>query len=264
MSPLGVLTLAAACAAPPPPVDPNTYLRHLVGRQRQQEEALSRYTYDVTEAREELDGQGRVVRRRERSYEVFHVKGRPVRRLVARDGQPLPPEERAARDRKAREMAQAIREGRVAAEQPGVRISRILERYDFRAGGSEEIDGRCARVFDFAARPGDSALERDFLLKKLAGRIWVDAGEDAVVRLDVRNTSGVRLALGLAASVSTASFQGEFQRLEAGVWLPKQLQGSARGKKLVVFSFHLRERLSFSNYRRFDVSIEEKPRPEWP
>ena len=261
MSLLGALALAAGCAAPPPPVEPNAYVRHLVGRQRRQEDALSQYTYDVTEAREDVDGQGRVVRRRERAYEVFHVKGRPVRRLVSRDGRPLPAAEREANDRRAREKAHAIRSGEVATEQPGVRISRILERYDFRDAGSEELNGRCARVFDFTARPGDFELERDFVLKKLAGRLWVDAGEDAVVRLEARNTGGVRIAAGLAASVAAASFLGEFQRLEPGLWLPKLMQGSARGKKLVFFGFHVRERLSFANYRRFDVSVNEKLEP---
>lgn len=260
MSFLGALAVASACAVAPP-VDANVYVRHLVGIQRRQEEALSRYTYDVSEAREEVDGQGRVVRRRERAYEVFHVKGRPVRRLVSRDGRPLAAGDREAIDRRAQEMAQAIRNGQVATEQPGVRISRILERYDFRAAGEEQVNGRCARVFDFVARPGDFELERDFVLKKLAGRLWVDVAEDAVVRLEARNTGGLRLALGIAASVSAAAFECEFLRLEAGVWLPKLMQGSARGKKLVFFGFDVRERLTFSNYRQFDVSVEEKLQP---
>jgi hypothetical protein len=260
MGPMSLLALAlsSACAVPPPPVEPNVYVRQLIGRQRSQEEALSRYAYDVVETREDVDGKGRVVRRRERSYEVYHVKGRPVRRLVARDGRPLPPAERERIDQRARETAEAIQNGKAVSEQPGIRISRILERYDFRAAGSEEVAGRCARAFDFVARPGDFQLERDFVLRKLAGRLWIDVGEDAVVRLEVRNTGGVRIALGLAANVASASLLGEFARLEPGVWLPRLLQGSARGKKLVFFGFHVRERLSFSNYRRFAVDVEEQ------
>jgi hypothetical protein len=258
---LAALAAATTCAAAPPVADADAYVRHLVGGQRRQEEALSRYTYDVREMREDVDGHGRVVRRRERVYEVFHVRGRPVRRLITRDGRPLPPADRAANDRRAQELAQRIREGRVASEQPGVRISRILERYDFRNVGSEQVEGRCARVFDFAARPGDFELERDFVLKKLAGRLWVDVAEEAVVRLEARNTDGVRIALGIAASVNAASFRGDFLRLEAGVWVPREMQGSARGKKLVFFGFHVRERLSFTSYRRFSVDVEERHQP---
>ena len=258
-----LLALAAgvSCAAGPPIADADAYVRQLVGGQRRQEEALSRYTYDVAESREDLDAQGRAVRRRTRSYEVYHVKGRPVRRLVSRDGQPLSPAERASVDERSRASAEAIRSGQTVSEEPGPRLSRILERYLFRFAGREELDGRCTLVFDFAARPGDFKLERDFVLKKLAGRLWVDEEEQAVSRLDVRNTGGVRIALGLAANVSSASFHGEFVRLEPGVWLPRLLQGGAEGRKLLFIGFRVRETLAFANYRRFDVTTGETTRP---
>lgn len=251
------LAVVAGCALPPPPVDADAYVRQLVLGQRRQEEALSRYTYDVTETREELDRKGRVTRRIERAYEVYHVKGRPVRRLVSRDRRPLPPREQARHEARARELAQAIREGTAVSERPGLRISRILERYAFHDSGAEEIEGRCARVFDFTARPGRFDLERDGVLRKLAGRLWVDAAEDAVVRLEVRNTAAVKVAAGLAANVSAASLHGEFVRLEPGVWLPKLLRGGARGRKLLVFGFEVRETMRFENYRRFAVDVEE-------
>ncbi len=257
---LAATALASACTAGPLP-DPNVYVRQLLTVQRRQEEALSRYTYDVTETREELDAQGRVSRRRTRAYAVFHVKGRPVRRLVARDGQPLSPAERERIDRRTREMTKALADGTAATEQPGVRLSRILERYDFRSAGREELNGRCALVFDFAARPGDFPLERDFVLRKLAGRLWVDEEEQAVVRLDVRNTGGVKIAFGLGASISSAGFHGEFVRMEEGVWLPRLLQGRAEGRKLLFLGFRLRDTLAFANYRRFEVAVEEQARP---
>jgi len=259
--PLAALAVAASCAAAPPVTDAKAYVQGLVGGQRRQEEALSRYTYDVSESREDLDSRGRSVRRRTRGYEVYHVKGRPVRRLVSRDGRPLPPADQQRVDERARALAEAIRNGQTVSEEPGVRLSRILERYDFRFAGREELAGRCALVFEFSPRPGDFALDRDFLLKKLAGRLWVDEAERAVVRLDVRNTGGVKIALGLGASVSSASFRGEFERLEPGVWLPRLLQGGAQGRKLLFIGFHVRETLAFGNYRRFDVSTDETVRP---
>lgn len=261
MIPFAAFAVATTCAAGPALPDANAYVRHLVGGQRGQEEALSRYTYDVTESREDLDAQGRAVRRSSRSYEVYHVKGRPVRRLVARDGRPLAPVERQRVDERARELAQAIRSGQTVGEQPGVRLSRILERYDFRFSGSEAVDGRCALVFDFAALPGDFRLERDFVLKKLAGRLWVDDAEQAVVRLDARNTGSVRIALGIGANVSAAAFRAEFVRLEPGVWLPRLLQGGAEGRKLLFIGFRVRETLSFAGYRRFEVRSEEQVQP---
>ncbi len=256
------LALASSCPAGENPIaDTNTYVRQLVGLQRRQEEALSLYTYDVTETREDLDGSGRVERRRSRSYEVFHVRGRPVRKLVARDGRPLSPAERETYERRARELADAIRSGRAASEQPGVRLSRILERYDFTSGGREQVNGRCALVFDFKARPGDFALERDFVLRKLAGRLWVDEAEQAVVRVEVHSTGGVSVALGIAVKVSAAAFKAEFRRMEEGVWLPASIEASAAGRKLLFIGFRVRERLAFDDYKRFSVDVQEQVRP---
>ena len=254
------LLLGVSCAAGGPLPEGNAFVRGLVGAQRQREEAASLYTYDVTEVREQLDRDGRTRRRETRAYEVFHVKGRPVRRLVAKDGRPLEGKEREREERRAGELASALRAGRAASEQPGVRLSRILERYDFSAIGREAVDERCALVFDFAARPGDFDLERDGLLRRLAGRLWVDEAEKAVARVEVRNSSGLRFALGLGATVSSLSFHARFRRLEEGAWLPRSLAVSAEGRKLLFKGFRVRTTTTYDRYRRFEVDVREEVR----
>jgi hypothetical protein len=122
------------------------------------------------------------------------------------------------------------------------------------------VDERCALVFDFAARPGDFALERDGLLRRLAGRLWVDEAEEAVARVEVRNTSGLRFALGLGATVSSLSFEARFRRLEEGVWLPRSLAVSAKGKKLLFKGFRVRTTTTYDRYRRFEVDVLEEVR----
>jgi hypothetical protein len=257
---VSALLLGVACAAFAPLPEGNAFVRGLVGAQRQREEAVSLYTYDVTEVREQLDRDGRTRRRETRAYEVFHVKGRPVRRLVAKDGRPLEGKEREREERRAGELASALRAGRAASEQPGVRLSRILERYDFSAIGREAVDERCALVFDFVARPGDFDLERDGLLRRLAGRLWVDEAEKAVARVEVRNSSGLRFALGLGATVSSLSFHARFRRLEEGAWLPRSLAVSAEGRKLLFKGFRVRTTTTYDRYRRFEVDVREEVR----
>jgi hypothetical protein len=259
---LATLLLAAACLpGAPPPADPNAFVRGLVGTQEKREEALSLYTYDVDEAREELDSQGRPRRRETRSFEVFFVHGRPVRRLVARNGRLLAPKEREKEDARARRLAADLEAGRAATEQAGVRISRILERYGFTYAGREEVDGRCALAFDFAARPGRFDLERDGVLRRLAGRLWVDEEERAVARIRVRNTEGLRFAFGLGATVSSLGFEAAFARMEDGVWLPRRVEARAEGRKLLFVSFRTRTTTTYTNYRRFAVEVDEQVSP---
>ncbi|MFN8092658.1 MAG: hypothetical protein U0599_10640 [Vicinamibacteria bacterium] len=254
--------LAAACVpGAPAPADANAYVRALVSAQRVREEALSLYTYDVAEVREDLDAGGRAARRETKGFEVFFVRGRPVRRLVERDGRPLPAKERAREDARARQLADDLAAGRSATEQPGLRISRVLERYDFAYAGREDVAGRCALAFDVAARPGRFDLDRDALLRRLAGRLWVDEEDRAVVRLQVRNTGGLRVGLGIAASVSSLGLEAEFARMEDGVWLPRRVEARAEGRKLLFASFRVRTTTTYSNYRRFAVDVEERVAP---
>lgn len=257
-----VLLLAGeACPAGASPPDANAFVRGLVGGQRRSEEALSRFTYDVTEIRERLDKHGRARRKEIRVYQVFYVMGRPVRRLVSRNNRELSDDDREREALRVQKLAEAIREGRAVTEQPGVRLSRILERYDFRSRGTEQVEGRCSLVFDFAALPGDFELERDKLLRKLAGRLWVDAEEHAVARLEIRNTSGLRFAFGLGASLSTLSFHLAFTYMEEGVWLPLRLETYAEGRRFLFRKFRTRRTTTYSNYRRFEVDVQEEIQP---
>jgi hypothetical protein len=259
---LAVLLLSAACPVAAPLPDGDTFVRGLLSAQRGREDALSRYTYDVSERREELDRSGRVRKRRTRDFEVFMVRGRPVRRLVATDGQPLTGRAREKEERRVRELAEALATGRAATEQPGVRLSKVLERYRFVAVSRAELEGRCAIAFEFAALPGAFALERDSVLRRLAGRLWVDEEERAVARVEVHNTSAIRIALGLGASVSSLGFRSEFTRLPDGVWLPRSIETLAVGRKLLVSGFRVRTTTSYGRYRRFEVEVQEQLREE--
>jgi hypothetical protein len=113
---------------------------------------------------------------------------------------------------------------------------------------------------EFTALPGDFALERDSVLRRLAGRLWVDEEERAVARVEVHNTSAIRIALGLGASVSSLGFRSEFTRLPDGVWLPRSIETLAVGRKLLVSGPWTTT--SYGRYRRFEVEVLEQLREE--
>jgi hypothetical protein len=235
----------------------NAYVRRLVDKQRHREELLDRYTYDVLATRDNLDERGAVKESRTRRYEVFFVKGRPVRRLVAEDGRALPAEKQAQEDRKARELAEAVRAGRTVSERPGLRLSAVLERYDFRAVGRETIDGRSALVLEFAARPGERKLDNDRVLRQLQGRLWVDEAEEEIARAELTNVAPLKFGLGLGASVSSLTTRLEFRKVDDAIWLPAEDETLATGRVLLLKRFRTRIRRTYSGYRRFDVDSEE-------
>jgi hypothetical protein len=238
--------------------DGNALVRELAQKQRRWEEILNRYTYDLEMVRDDLDRDDRVTKRESRRYEVFYVKGRPIRRQVAEGGQRLSAERQAKVDREVKEKVDAINEQRVAVETPAVRLSAILERYDFRSVGREAMDGRPAIVLEFSALPGSRPLAHDDVLRNLAGRVWMDEAEREVVRAEVRNTAGVKFFLGLGASVSAVSGVFEFRKVGDTLWLPVRDETRAAGRMFLVKAFRTRVVHTYGNFRRFDVQSEEK------
>jgi hypothetical protein len=259
------LALHTGCAppaapAPPPLPEGNAYVRALVERHRERELLADSYAYDLTEEREELDGQGRVRRRESRRGVVFHVQGRPVRTLVEENGRALPPKRAAREAAESRRQAAAIASGAVAVERPAVRLSRLLEASAFTTVGRDDVDGRPALRLEFAPRAG-AATGGDRALRRLAGRVWIDEAEGQVVRAAFHNTEPLRVRHGLLASVSRLEVELEFRKVDDLVWLPKSRRATVSGRKLLFAGFRLRTTTRYGSFRRFTVDAHDEPRP---
>jgi hypothetical protein len=260
---LAVLAAQVPAAAPPAASDlpeGNAFVRGLVGAQKRNEAALDTYTYDLLEVREELDGKGGVKKRHSRLSQVFYVKGRPVKKLVAEDDQPLTPARLAEEDREVAKKVQAILKGDAVSERAGLRLSLVLERFDFRSVAREDVNGRTALALDFAPRPGKRDLDSDNVLRRLTGRIWVDEAEREVVRAHLRNTGSVKFALGIGGALSGLDAVMEFRKLEDGVWLPRETKVEFSGRKLFR-SFRTRLTTVYDRYRKFEVESQEQVTP---
>jgi len=259
------LALLPGCAppaapSPPPPLpEGNAYVRALVERHRERELLADSYAYDLSEEREELDGQGRVRRRESKRWEVFHVQGRPVRTLVEENGRTLPPKRAAREAAEARRQAAAIASGAVVVERPAVRLSRLLEASAFTTVGREDVDGRPALLLEFAPRAGAAGGDR--ALRRLAGRVWIDEAEGQVARAAFHNTEPLRVKHGLFASVSRLEVELEFRKVDGLVWLPKSRRATVSGRKLLFSGFRLRTTTRYASFRRFSVDAHDAPRP---
>jgi hypothetical protein len=257
-APRSLLLLALQQPLEAPLPDGNEVARSLLGRQRASEDALDTYSYDVEQAEERLDSKGRLTRRESQGFQVFYVKGLPVRRQVAENGRPLDAKAQAKEDRRVRERVRLLEGGRVAREQVGVRLSQILERFEFRSLARESHSGRDVLVLAFEPRPGKRDLDSDHVLRALAGSLWVDEQDRAVRRAEIESTRGFKVALGWGASLKSLAVSMEFRRLEDGVWLPESVVATASGRVLIFKGFRRRRITSYSNYRRFEASSEER------
>jgi hypothetical protein len=248
----------AGVPADAPLPEANAFVHGLAERQRRHEDSLNDFSYDMREVEETLDKKGAVTKSRTRDFEVFHVQGAPVRRQVAENGVPFTPERQAREDG---EVEKRIREARKrnSPTRKGGALSEVLARYTFRSVAREDVDGRPAVVMDFTPRSGKRDLEGDWVLRSLAGRIWVDEQEREIVRAELHNTSKMKAYLGLA-SVSQFGFAARFRKVQDGVWLPLRLESHVTGRLALFKVIRARTTQTYSGYRRFQVDAEEKVR----
>jgi len=265
----GVLSCGTAVSQEPaaPLPQGNAYVAGVLeDGPRSQDAAINDYSYDVAEMREDLDRKGIVTSREILAYQVYFVDTRPVRRLVSRDRVPLSPKEQAEVDREAREKARAIALGRTVREQAGIRLSRLVDSFEFETVGRETRAGRETLVFDFtpkehSGRRDSSNRTTDAVAKILVGRIHIDEADRRVVRLDARNTPGKNASVATGVRVGAFELVMEFSLVQDGVWLPKRVMTLATGRAFFFKTFRIRRTTMYWNYRKFSVETTEEPVP---
>jgi hypothetical protein len=242
----------------------NAYVKNVLLNPRPQDTAINDYSYDVEETRENLDKNGRATSRETRGYEVYFVQTRPVRRLVRRNGLPLSAREQKEVDRKAEALAKAIAEGRTVNEQPGIRLSLLMDSFEFKTVGREERRGRQTLVFDFAPLPRTTPSRQpdrgsDAIARILTGKLHVDETDRRVAKIEAHNIPGGKASLAKGVRLGTFELSMEFTAVEEHVWLPARVVTVVTGRAFFFKAFRVRQTTVYSNYRRFTVATEEKP-----
>lgn len=232
-------------------------------RLRASMKAADDYTYDVTQVDEKLDGHGGIRERKTRDYEIFFVDGRPIQRPVAENGIRFDNTRQAREDAVVtKRVREARREGRQEREDDDAAgLAAALGRFDFREVARELLDGRPAIVLEGTAQPGKRKVEADGVLRKLAGRLWVDEADSHLAQIEVHNTGSIRLGWGLLASVSAVEMRFRFTRVAPELWLPARVETTAVGRLLLFKGFRQRTTRAYSGYRRFGVESDERLEP---
>lgn len=110
----------------------------------------------------------------------------------------------------------------------------LLARFRFSLVGREAPAGRPAWVVDFAPAgdrlPADSLIER--FINRMAGRLWIDAAEQHVVRAQFHLTGPVHVVGGLVGALRHCEVFFERARTEEGFWFTRLLTWRIEGRKL--------------------------------
>ena len=215
------------------------------------------YTFNQLSRREKLDGNGAVKEKDEKLFEVFYIEGLMYRRLVKRNDQPLSAEEVRREQQRERDFRQQVPERKrrkaQGPQQDDVTLNEdLIGRYSYDLVGQETVHGRPSYVVTYQPRSDDLPIRRriDRLLNKVAGKIWIDAQDYEIVRLEI-HLAGNKVTMwgGLLASVRKLEGEFEQMRTDEGVWFPFRIQGYLDARVLVT-NYRLTQNEQWSDFRK--------------
>lgn len=118
--------------------------------------------------------------------------------------------------------------------------------------GEELIAGRLAWVLECSPRAGYKARNLQArVFEKTRGKVWIDAADSQLVRVDAAVFDTVSIGWGLAAKIQKGTrFQIDRRKLADGAWLPDSQTIRFAAKVLMVKSLAVEDTARFSEYRR--------------
>lgn len=184
---------------------------------------------------ETLDGDGDVTERKTKEHRVAYTNGVETARLVKIDDQE--PEVRNARKEERKERENREKYARPAAAKkrrgPDAVDESLIRRFNYTLSGTEVVAGRTNYVLSFQPKPDSKKGEvADRVLGLLTGKVWVDATEYELVRVDAHLSKAFDVLGGIAASINRLDFAIDRVRLPDGSWANSSLKSEVRGRKL--------------------------------
>ena len=231
-------------------------MAHALERAREAEGSAerNRYGYDQRTIIEELDDQGQMLERKEKLYRVRLNDGWTQMTLVRINGEDLSPEqlkkegEREVRWRQRLTMATSTKG---SDRRENFLLPELAAKFAYDLTGAELINGRLAYRVDF--HPKDPAAPvramTDRLVNRLIGRVWIDAQEFEIARIEIHMQGEVNLWAGLLASLKKMAFTLDRVRVADGIWFNRAALGTFDGRKLLQ-SMHYRVHVKATDFRR--------------
>jgi hypothetical protein len=208
-------------------------------RQQKEQGLETSLRFRYRNRRTKFDSNGKPASTEERLYRAYPLDGEPYYELIEIDGKPPGAGERE-RERKRQaefrqERAKQARGEKLDEEDERVGFNEdLIERYTSTLERVAELNGRRAYVLRFEPREGELPVRKriDHALNNSAGRLWIDAQEFGVARIEFNLLRPVKFWGGLIGAIRAMDGRLEFTRLEGGVWHPTHMEVRMEGRVL--------------------------------
>jgi len=246
-----------------PAPDLNSLFARLRENQTALDELREKYCYTETVTQLQLDKQGEVKEKDSETYEFSYFRQRRIRRLVSKNGKSLTPDEQAKEDRRIEKLIRDLDAGKAISipyNQRRLRISDLLRVSRFTNPRRERFRQRDVIVTDFEPNPNFRPENLDdTFVHSLAGSMWIDTADLQVARVEFQLIDAFRVSGGAFFMMKPGSrFVTEQDRFNDEIWLPTYTEVTISARAMVFANFGVIQKVTYGDYRRFDVNSEEK------
>ena len=246
--------------------DAREIVRRAVALDRANNEIARQYTFLQRQDTRTLDGSGAVKSRNVVTYDVTLLEGSSYRRLVARNDQPLSPEEEKREQEKLRwsidershetpaERKRRLDEAEARRNRLREEIREVPEAFDFAMAGQERLDGVDVWIIDATPHPGYKAkAQMARFVGKVKARLWIAKQDYQWVKADVETLDTVSVGGFVLRLAKDSRVELEQTRVNSEVWLPKSITIRANARVLLVKSLRLDVDYRYSDYKKLQV-----------
>jgi hypothetical protein len=230
----------------------------------QNDKKLLDYTYLENVEEQHLDSKGKVKSSETKTNEIMMLYGSQVKRLIAKNGQPLSTKAAAQEDERVQKIAdkrknespeqraKRLRQEEKDHQETREFVNDIANAYNFHLMGIEAIAGRDTYVIDAEPRPGfEPHAKGAKFLPKFRFRIWIDKLETQWVKLDAEAIDNVSVGLFLARFHKGSRIVIEQTRVNDEVWLPRHLALKVDVRLALVKDFNVAQDVTYRDYKKF-------------
>lgn len=221
-------------------------------RRAREHPAEIHYRFRHVNVTEKLDGKNKVEKTERHVYRVYPRDGEAYYELVETLGRKATQKDAVAED-KVRSRIRREVNGDPKFKQSASRgfafTRSLIDRYTAKLVGREQVEGRLSYVLEFRPKSGNLPIRRriDRALNKAFGRLWIDADDFGLSRIEFSLLEPVRVWGGLVASITRLEGRLEMRRLAVGAWHPDRMQLRMDGRMLFS-SLNRRMSLEWSNF----------------
>ncbi len=275
---LCTLTAASQTATPPTPLSAPTSdpapdlsaplpdIQAVLTRVRAHYDALEslrkKYICTMTQVADEFSSDGSKKTHTDQ-YEAFYVGNTLVLQHVSRDGKPLSAEDAKKEQERVDKLVAKLKshENKPPKDEVRLSASALLKVATFSNPRREVLNGRPTLVFDYKGDPHAQAKDLgDQIMRQLAGTLWVDERDDAILRLNGTLQENFHVGGGLLVNIRKGSWFNYTQSLvNSEIWFPADFSAHVDGRFLLLKGFNGDAHQTFSGYRKLTTSVTILP-----